>query len=82
MISEGCIDVVNLRDEIMNWDIIKGNWKQYQGKARENWGELTDDDVAKAEGNREQLVGRIQERYGITKDEADKQIKEWEAQLS
>lgn len=66
----------------MNWDILKGNWKQYQGRAREKWGELTDDDLEKAHGERDQLVGKIQERYGITRDEADRQVKEWETQLN
>ncbi len=61
----------------MNWDQIKGNWKQFQGRAREQWGNLTDDDLSVAEGNREQLEGRIQERYGITKDEATRQVDEW-----
>ena len=45
----------------MNWDRIEGNWKQFTGKVKEEWGDLTDDDVAKANGNREQLAGRIQE---------------------
>ena len=46
----------------MNWDQIKGNWTQFKGKVREKWGDLTDDDVARIEGNQEQLIGRIQER--------------------
>lgn len=61
----------------MNWDQVKGNWKQFSGRVREQWGKLTDDDLAVAEGNREQLEGRIQERYGITKDEAKRQVDEW-----
>lgn len=62
----------------MNWDTVKGNWKQFKGKVRAEWGELTDDDLDKIEGEREQLVGRIQERYGIAKEEAQEKVEEWE----
>ena len=65
----------------MNWDRIEGNWKQFAGKAKESWGKLTDDDFAVINGKREQLVGKIQNRYGIAKDEADKQVRDWEAKL-
>ncbi|WP_299046037.1 CsbD family protein [uncultured Tateyamaria sp.] len=58
----------------MNWDTIKGNWKQMTGAIKEKWGDLTDDDLKEAEGDREQLVGKIQERYGVAKDEAEHQI--------
>jgi uncharacterized protein YjbJ (UPF0337 family) len=61
----------------MNWDRIEGNWKQVAGKARERWGELTDSDFHAIAGRREQLVGRIQERYGIARDEAQEQADEW-----
>ena len=61
----------------MNWDRIEGNWKQFQGKAKEQWGKLTNDDLDVVAGKRDQLVGRIQERYGIAKDEAERQIEEW-----
>lgn len=61
----------------MNWDIVEGNWKQLKGKAREKWGKLTDSDFEQIAGKREQLIGRIQERYGITRDEAQKQADEW-----
>ncbi|RKF16572.1 CsbD family protein [Roseovarius spongiae] len=63
----------------MNWDEIKGNWKQMTGAAKENWGKLTDDEIQQAEGNREQLVGKIQERYGVAKDEAERQVDEFAA---
>jgi uncharacterized protein YjbJ (UPF0337 family) len=53
----------------MNWDRIEGNWKQFKGGAKEQWGKLTDDDLDVVEGKREQLAGRIQERYGIAKDD-------------
>jgi uncharacterized protein YjbJ (UPF0337 family) len=62
----------------MNWDRIEGNWKQFQGKVREKWGKLTDDDLELANGRRDQLAGRIQERYGIGKDEALRQLDEWQ----
>lgn len=61
----------------MNWDRIQGNWKQFKGKAKEQGGQLTDDDLDVAAGRRDQLTGRIQERYGIAKDEAERQIDEW-----
>ncbi|MEO8038425.1 MAG: CsbD family protein [Betaproteobacteria bacterium] len=62
----------------MNWDRIEGNWKQLKGKAKEQWGKLTDDDFDVVAGKRDQLTGKIQERYGIGKDEAERQIKDWE----
>ena len=61
----------------MNWDRIEGNWKQFKGKVREKWGDLTDDDIKMMGGKKDQLVGKIQERYGISKDEASKQADEW-----
>ena len=54
----------------MNWDRIEGNWNQMTGAVKSQWGDLTDDEITEARGNREQLVGKIQERYGIAKDEA------------
>ncbi len=64
----------------MNKDIFKGNWKQFKGKAKKQWGKLTDDDLDVIEGNTDILAGKIQERYGISKEEAKKQIDEhqWE----
>ena len=66
----------------MNWDRVKGNWKQFQGKARQQWGKLTDDDLEVARGSRDELVGRVQERYGIARDEAERQVSEWQNSLS
>jgi uncharacterized protein YjbJ (UPF0337 family) len=57
----------------MNWDQVKGQWKQQKGKLREKWGKITDDDFEMIAGQRDQLVGVIQERYGIAKEEAQKQ---------
>jgi len=65
----------------MNWDRLEGNWKQAAGKVKEKWGKLTDDDITVIAGKQEQLVGRIQERYGIAKDEAERQVKEWAGRL-
>jgi uncharacterized protein YjbJ (UPF0337 family) len=65
----------------MNWDIIKGDWKQFKGKAQIQWGKLTDSDLEMIEGKREELAGRIQKAYGVTKDEAEKQINAFEAKM-
>lgn len=65
----------------MNWDTVEGKWKQFTGRAKENWGKLTDDDLDQAAGKRDQLVGKIQEKYGIAKDEAEKQVDEWSAKM-
>jgi len=65
----------------MNQDIIKGKWSQLSGKLKEKWGKLTDDDVNQLDGHREYLVGKLQERYGIAKDQADVQVKESERSL-
>jgi uncharacterized protein YjbJ (UPF0337 family) len=58
----------------MNWDVIKGNWKQMTGAIKSQWGELTDDEIDQLDGERERLAGLIQERYGMAKDEAEKEI--------
>ena len=62
----------------MNTDQLKGKWAQLKGEAKARWGKLTDDDLKSAEGNTEKLVGRIQERYGLAKEEAQKQVEEWQ----
>ena len=61
----------------MNEDTLKGQWTQLKGKAREKWGKLTDSDLEMIHGKRDQLVGKIQERYGIAKEEAQKQVDEY-----
>lgn len=61
----------------MNWDRVEGKWKQMRGSARSKWGRLTDDDLDVIAGHRDQLVGRLQERYGIARDEAERQTDEW-----
>ena len=62
----------------MDWNIVEGNWKQFKGKVKKRWGKLTDDHLAVIAGKRDQLAGKVQETYGITKDEAEKQIKDFE----
>jgi uncharacterized protein YjbJ (UPF0337 family) len=62
----------------MNSDQLKGNWKQFVGKAKEKWGRLTDNDWKVVEGKRDQLNGKIQERYGITREEAERQLGDFE----
>jgi uncharacterized protein YjbJ (UPF0337 family) len=63
----------------MNWDTIEGNWMQFKGNVKEQWGKLTDDSLDVIAGKRDQLSGQIQETYGITKDEAEVQVKAFEA---
>jgi uncharacterized protein YjbJ (UPF0337 family) len=61
----------------MSWDVIAGNWKQLTGKVKEQWGKLTDDDIAKIAGKREQLEGALQEKYGYGKDKASAEVESW-----
>lgn len=62
----------------MNWDAIKGNWTQLRGRVRMQWGKLSDDQLGVIEGRREVLLGKLQEAYGVTAEEADRQVAEWE----
>lgn len=61
----------------MNWDEVKGKWTQMTGSMKAKWGKLTDDDLKEAEGNRDILIGKIQEKYGIAKEEAETQVNDW-----
>jgi len=61
----------------MDWNRVEGNWKQLRGRAKQQWGKLTDDDLAIVAGRREELAGKVQERYGIARDAARKQVDEW-----
>jgi uncharacterized protein YjbJ (UPF0337 family) len=65
----------------MNWDQIEGKWMQIKGQARQQWSRLTDDDIAAIRGKREELVGKVQERYGFAKEEAERQIESWAKSL-
>lgn len=61
----------------MNWDQIEGRWKEFKGKAREKWGDITDDEYDRVEGKREQMVGLVQKKYGDSKDDAEKKVDDW-----
>jgi uncharacterized protein YjbJ (UPF0337 family) len=58
----------------MNEDIFKGKWKQFRGSAKQRWGELTDDELEQIEGRRDKLVGKLQERYGYTRERAEQEV--------
>jgi uncharacterized protein YjbJ (UPF0337 family) len=66
----------------MDWDRIAGNWAQWKGRVRERWGKLNDDQLDVIAGRREQLSGRIQEAYGLDKDEAERQLRNWQRNLA
>ncbi|WP_444678451.1 CsbD family protein [Halomonas sp. E19] len=61
----------------MNWDQIEGTWKEMKGKARASWGELTDDELDQVGGKKDELVGKIQKRYGLEREEAERQVDDW-----
>ena len=61
----------------MNWDRIEGNWMEFKGKAQKQWGKLTNDDLEVVKGERTELAGRLQQRYGYGKDQADREIDAW-----
>jgi uncharacterized protein YjbJ (UPF0337 family) len=71
--------IFNQRQEIeMNWDQVEGNWKQLKGNVKEQWGKLTDDQLDVIAGKRDQLAGKIQEAYGVSKEEAERQLSDWQ----
>ena len=65
------------KEYVMDWDRIEGNWKQFSGKVKEKWGQLTDDELTKINGKRDQLEGLLQQRYGYAKDKARDEIDHW-----
>jgi uncharacterized protein YjbJ (UPF0337 family) len=67
----------NVKEFVMDWNRVEGNWKQIKGKVKEQWGKLTDDDLDVINGRRDQLEGKIQERYGYQKDQARNEIDSW-----
>ena len=67
-----------MRITIMNKHTIKGDWNQLKGSAKQKWADLTDDDLMHIEGSRDKLVGKVQERYGHSKDDAERQVDEWQ----
>jgi len=72
---------INTQGQNMNWDQIEGNWKQLKGSAKEQWGKLTDDQLDVMAGQRDRMGGKIQELYGISKGEAEKQLVEWHGRV-
>jgi uncharacterized protein YjbJ (UPF0337 family) len=66
------------KDKAMNWDRIQGNWKQLKGDLKTKWGKLTDDEFDMIGGQRDKLVGKIQEKYGCARDDAERQVSDWE----
>jgi len=69
---------INCKEIEMNWDQVEGNWKQLKGNVKEQWGKLTDDQLDVIAGKRDQLAGKIQETYGISKEEAERQLSDWQ----
>ena len=61
----------------MNWDQIEGNWTEMKGKARASWGELTDDELTQIGGKKDQLVGKLQQKYGLEREEAERRADDW-----
>jgi uncharacterized protein YjbJ (UPF0337 family) len=75
------VRTTHIRSRVMNWDQVKGNWKQFTGKVKEKWGDLTDDDLTAIEGKRDQLAGKLQERYGYAKERAEREIDDFASTL-
>jgi uncharacterized protein YjbJ (UPF0337 family) len=71
-----------VKELVMDWNRVEGNWKQVKGQVKEKWGKLTDDDLTAINGKREQLEGKIQERYGVARDQARKDVDDWYAKQS
>jgi uncharacterized protein YjbJ (UPF0337 family) len=61
----------------MDWNRVEGNWKQVKGQVKQKWGKLTDDDLTTINGKRDELEGKIQERYGLAKDQVKKDVDDW-----
>jgi len=72
---------IRKRSMTMNWDRIEGNWKQFKGRVKSKWGELTDDELDMIEGDRDVLLGKLQQRYGIARDEAEKEVAAFEREI-
>lgn len=66
----------------MDWNRVEGNWKQFKGEAKKQWGQLTDDDLTEIEGNRDKLEGKLQERYGKQRDAVRTEIDDWSSRLN
>jgi uncharacterized protein YjbJ (UPF0337 family) len=77
MSAERCLDVYLRENVIMDWNRIEGSWKEFKGKVQSQWGQLTDDDLTMIGGKRDELLGRLQARYGYSKDRARQEIDRW-----
>jgi len=71
------VEIVNPGEDVMNWDQIEGNWKQFKGEVQKKWGKFTDNELDQIDGNRTKLAGKIQEKYGKSKEEAEEMIDKW-----
>jgi len=71
------VDRIDMKESSMNWDQIQGKWKQFKGSAKQQWADLTDDDMEYINGSQDKLIGKLQERYGFQKAEAQKRANEW-----
>jgi uncharacterized protein YjbJ (UPF0337 family) len=69
------------QEQFMNWDEIEGNWTQFKGKVRSQWGKLTDDDLDVVKGKRDELLGLLQKRYGHAKEQAERELDRWAKEL-
>jgi len=74
-------DFQSTKETAMNWDRIEGNWKQFKGNVKEQWGKLTDDQIDVIAGKRDNLAGKIQEAYGVSSEEAETQLHEWQQRM-
>src|SRR5262249_11384013 len=75
--TRGCEDIHLEKGSIMNWDQVEGKWRQMTGSIKQQWGKLTDDDLDYINGKRDEFLGRLQQRYGIAREEAQKQLDRW-----
>jgi uncharacterized protein YjbJ (UPF0337 family) len=80
--ESGWNSIEQTRSKKMNSDQLKGKWKQMKGSVKERWGKLTDDDLDVIDGQSDQLIGKIQERYGVAREEAKKQVDEWNSHVA
>ena len=76
-LPSGVFGLRNWSEATMNWDRVEGSWREFKGKAKSQWGALTDDELTRIGGQRDQLVGKLQDRYGYSKDRARQEIERW-----
>jgi len=73
---------ISAKEDIMNWDQVKGQWTQFKGQVKQKWGKLTDDDLNVISGKRDEIAGKLQERYGYAKEQAEKELDEFARSLT